>query len=135
MKKIALAGLIVVAVTVLLVPPTEASGRRHHHHHRHHHGGFRSSVVFGFGPAYYWGPYAYPYAYPYWRYPAPYVVYSPPPVVVQETPPVYVQQAPPAPAPPAATTDQFWYYCQSVGGYYPSVASCPEAWVRVPPRP
>jgi hypothetical protein len=131
MKKIALVGLIVVVVTVLLVPPSEASGRRHHGH-RHHHHGFRSSFVFGFGPAYYWGPYGYPY----WRYPEPYVVYSPPPVVVQEAPSVYVQQARPAPAPPpAATPDQFWYYCQSVGGYYPSVASCPEAWVRVPPRP
>jgi hypothetical protein len=132
MKKIALVGLIVVAVTVMLAPRTEAGGR-HFHHHR---GGFRSSVVIGFGPAYYgyWGPYGYPY-YPYWRYPAPYAVYSPPPVVVQEQPPVYVQQAPPAPAPPAATADQFWYYCQSAGGYYPSVGNCPEAWVRVPPRP
>ena len=127
MKKIALVGLIVVAATVMLVPPSEAHGRRFHHHR----GGFRSSVVIGFGPGYYWGPYAYPY--PYWRYPPPYVVYSPPPVVVQETPPVYVQQEPPALAPPAA--EQYWYYCQSAGGYYPSVASCPEAWVRVPPRP
>ena len=135
MKKIALVGLIVVAATALLVPPSEADGRRFHHHHR---GGFRSSVVIGFGPAYYWGPYygyGYGYGYPYWRYPPPYAVYSPPPVVVQEAPPVYVQQPPSAPAPPAATSDQFWYYCQSAGGYYPSVSSCPEAWVRVPPRP
>ena len=131
MKKIALVGLIVVAASLVMVPASEAD-RRHHHRHHHHHHGFRTSIVFGFGPAY-WGPYYG--GYPYWRYPPPYVVYSPPPVVVQETPPVYVQQAPPAPAPPAATSDQFWYYCQSAGSYYPSVASCPEAWVRVPPRP
>ena len=26
----------------------------------------------------------------------------------------------------------YWYYCPSYGAYYPSVASCPEAWVPVP---
>jgi hypothetical protein len=131
MKKIAIVGLIVVAVTVMLVPPSEANGRRHFHHR----GGFRSSVVIGFGPAYYWGPspyWHYPY-YPY--YPSPAVVYTPPPVVVQEAPPVYVQQTPPAPAAPASPGEQFWYYCQSAGAYYPSVSSCSEAWVRVAPRP
>jgi hypothetical protein len=26
----------------------------------------------------------------------------------------------------------YWYYCPSYGAYYPSVASCPDAWVPVP---
>ena len=26
----------------------------------------------------------------------------------------------------------YWYYCPSYGAYYPSVTSCPEAWVPVP---
>jgi hypothetical protein len=26
----------------------------------------------------------------------------------------------------------YWYYCPSYGAYYPSVPTCPEAWVPVP---
>jgi 2-oxoglutarate decarboxylase len=37
-------------------------------------------------------------------------------------------QVSPAPA------DAFWYYCPSSKGYYPSVQTCPEPWVKVPPR-
>jgi hypothetical protein len=29
-------------------------------------------------------------------------------------------------------TPGYWYYCPSYGAYYPSVTSCPEAWVPVP---
>ncbi len=29
---------------------------------------------------------------------------------------------------------QYWYYCPSLGGYYPNVPTCPESWVQVPPR-
>ena len=71
-----------------------------------------------------WGP-----PYPYWygpRYfvvaPAPAVV-APPPVV--ESPPVVVEQGP---------AQSYWYFCQSSQAYYPNVQSCPEAWVKVPPR-
>jgi len=32
-------------------------------------------------------------------------------------------------SPPPST---YWYYCQSYGAYYPTVPSCPEAWVPVP---
>jgi hypothetical protein len=75
----------------------------------HWHGG----VFVGVGP--YWGPYwgGYPYwGYPYWGYPGPYYAY-PPPVVVTA----------------------YWYYCPSAKGYYPTVPSCPEEWVKVPERP
>jgi hypothetical protein len=36
------------------------------------------------------------------------------------------------PAPYASGNPGYWYYCPSYGAYYPSVASCPEAWVPVP---
>ncbi|MBM4439681.1 MAG: hypothetical protein FJ027_04610 [Candidatus Rokubacteria bacterium] len=120
MKKIVLAGLIAVIAVLVTAPPGDAGGR----HHRH---GFRSRVVIGIGPSVHWGPY------PYWYYPPPAYVYAPPPLVVQEAPPVYVQQTPPPP--PTAAPEQYWYYCESAGGYYPTVPSCPEAWVKVPPRP
>jgi hypothetical protein len=129
MKKIALAGLIVVAASLVAVPSSDADSRRGHHHRPHVHG----RVFIGVGPAVWWGPY------PYWYYPpppyvyAPPAVYAPPPVVVPE-PQVYIQQAPPA-APPSPSAEQFWYYCQSAQAYYPSVSSCPEAWVKVVPRP
>ena len=83
----------------------------------------RGAVFIGVGPAFWWGP-----PYPYYWYPPPY--YYPPAGIVEEEPQVYVQQAPaPPPAPP---TD--WYYCLSAEGYYPQVQSCPEPWIRVPPR-
>jgi hypothetical protein len=127
---------IVVLVTVALavsVGPSEAWGRH----------SFRTHVFVGVGPVW-WGP-AYPYwwgpgYYPYWRYypPAYYppAYYAPPPVVVPESP-VYVEPPPAAaqaPA-PATPTKNYWYYCKSSGAYYPNVPSCPESWIKVPPRP
>jgi hypothetical protein len=101
----------------------------------HFHGGPRVFVGVGVGP--WWGsPW---WGYPYWYYPPPYYAYSSPTVVVQQ-PPVYVeQQTPAAPAPPVASTpqapaQQFWYYCQPSGGYYPSVPTCTEPWIKVPVR-
>jgi hypothetical protein len=86
-------------------------------------GHWRGGVFVGVGP--YWG-------YPYWGYPPPYYVYPPPPVVIEQ-PPVYVEQQP-APVPSAPPT-AYWYYCESAKGYYPTVPSCPEEWVKVPERP
>ena len=92
MKKIALAGLILVAVTLTLTPLSEARPHRPSHRPVVH-----TRVVIGFGPAVYWGPYPYPY----WYYPPPpYAVYAPPPVIIQEAPPVYIQQTPPPAAAP-----------------------------------
>jgi hypothetical protein len=54
--------------------------------------------------------------------PAP-VVVAPAPVI--ESAPVYAEQAPP---------QGYWYYCASSRAYYPSVPTCAEAWVKVPPR-
>ena len=71
-----------------------------------------------------WGP-----PYPFWYGPSYFVVaaapvvVTPPPVV--ESPPVFVEPEP---------AQSYWYYCQSARAYYPNVQSCPEAWVKVPPR-
>lgn len=111
--------VLLLALAVLLVFPVESLAWRRHP-------GVRTHVFLGVGPAFWWGPY-------WWHYPPPYYVYPPPPVVV-ESPPVYVQQEPPPP-PPAPAPQAYWYYCSSAGAYYPSVATCPEAWVKVPPRP
>ena len=125
MKKIALAGLILVAVTLTLTPLSEARPHRPSHRPVVH-----TRVVIGFGPAVYWGPYPYPY----WYYPPPpYAVYAPPPVIIQEAPPVYIQQTPPPAAAPSG--EPYWYYCSGVNAYYPAVPSCPEAWIKVAPRP
>jgi hypothetical protein len=37
-------------------------------------------------------------------------------------------------APPVdvAPPPSYWYYCPSVGAYYPDVPACPEPWVPVP---
>jgi hypothetical protein len=138
MRKVLSAALVAVALLLILAPPSDAGGYRGHWR-----GGTR--VFVGVGPGFYYGPY------PYWYYPGPYYYgyspyyYSPyyytPPVVVQQEPPVYVQQQPaPAPAetaPPAAEAAPpagFWYYCASSREYYPRVATCPEAWIKVPPR-
>ena len=121
MRKVASASLLAVALVVALAAPALAGGR--HHHHRH-----GPRVFVGVGPRFWWGPYPYPYYY----YPPPYYVYTPPPVVVQD-PPVYVQQqATPTPSTPPA--EAYWYYCPSSSEYYPTVATCNEPWIKVPPR-
>jgi hypothetical protein len=123
MKRPALIWLLIAGLALgFLVLPAAPSYAQHHG---------RGGVFIGVGPGFWWGP-PHPYwwgpPYPYYGYPPPY--YYPPAGIVVEQPQVYVQQAPaPPPAPP---TD--WYYCLSAQGYYPQVESCPEAWVRVPPR-
>jgi hypothetical protein len=93
-------------------------------------GGGHGRAFIGVGPAFWWGA-AYPWYYPpYYAYAyAPYA-YAPPPVIVQE-PPVYPQAAPAPDSPPQA----YWYYCPSARSYYPAAPTCPEVWVKVPPRP
>jgi hypothetical protein len=129
-SRVLLAGLL-----LLLLAPAARSfawdhghGHRHGHRHGHWHGGHYwggPRVVVGIGPAFGWGYYP-----GYWYYPPPYYRYPGaywPAPAVREEPDVYVER----PSPPAA---EFWYYCDSAGGYYPHVKSCPEPWVKVPPR-
>jgi hypothetical protein len=59
---------------------------------------------------------------------------QPPPVIYQPSyypppAPVYV----PAPPPPVVQT--YWYFCPSLGNYYPYVRECPGAWQPVVPQP
>ena len=28
----------------------------------------------------------------------------------------------------------YWYYCSSARAYYPTVPTCPEPWIKIPPR-
>ncbi len=88
-------------------------GGFHDDFHRH----FRTEVFVDFGP-FWWGA-------PWWYAPS----YYSPPVVVVEEPSVYIQQQP-----ASATPDASWYYCPNARAYYPTVQTCPEAWVRVPGR-
>ena len=77
---------------------------RHHLHHQHHHGHGR--VFFGANLA----PVVV----------VPRVIYAPP--VVGTAPLVYAVPRVPG----------YWYYCPSVGVYYPRVATCPVPWTAVP---
>ena len=107
--------LVILLLVVAALAVTCAPGDAH----------WRGGVYLGVGP--YWGPY------PYYWYPPPYYAYRPPAVVVTE-PPVYVERSPAPPLAPAAPT-AYWYYCGSAKGYYPTVPSCPEEWIKVPERP
>ena len=69
----------------------------------------------------YWGP---------WYSPAPY--YYPPVVFERSAPPVYIEQPVPT---EHSVKNEYWYYCQSRGGYYPDVRECPDGWLKVLPRP
>ena len=127
MTTLRIAALVLFLLRVLLVTasPSDAwarggghgHGGGHHGHHGRHFHHFHGGVFAGVGPWWWWDPYWY------WYYPPPYYFYPPPPVIVNE-PPVYIEQSPPG----------YWYYCPSAKGYYPSVPSCPESWVRVAPR-
>jgi len=44
------------------------------------------------------------------------------------------QQPAQQPAQSQQPAQAFWYYCSSARAYYPTAPSCPEPWVKVPPR-
>ena len=127
-------GVLAFLLSIMAAPYSDAGGGRGGGHSggmhsgSHHHGRFhgRGGVFVGVGP--WWGPgwWAAPYSYypyyPYYSYP-----YYPPTVA---EPPTYIGREPQ----PQSTPPGFWYYCQSAGGYYPAVQSCPESWLRVAPR-
>ncbi len=92
---------------------------------------------FYLGPGWY-APWSYPaYAYPYpYPDPCPYPYpYRRETTVIVGEPPVYIERPQRAAPPPAPREEAYWHYCESLGGYYPDVPSCPEDWIRVPPRP
>jgi len=106
-----------LAVSVLVLPAPAFAWGHGGFHHGFHHGGccfLGGSAAGVFTGAVQSGGFA-----PVYAYPAPVYAY---PAPVYVAPPVYT-------APPPPTT---WYYCRSLGAYYPHVPSCPEAWVPVP---
>ena len=127
---------LVIALLLVLAAPSQAWGRGGGGGHGGgwHGGGWHGGGWYGGGwyggaiiGAPWWG--LYPYPYPYWYYSAPYYAY---PAGVDQGPSVYIQQElAPSTAPPRA----YWYYCASAQAYYPKVLKCPEAWIKVPPRP
>ena len=127
-----------VALLSLTATPSHAWRRAWsgggHSHGGHSHGRFHGRVVVGVSPWWGWG---WGYPYPYWGYYGPPYAYYPPPypgpAVAQELQ-TYAQAAPePAPATPEQPR-AYWYYCASAGAYYPTAPSCPEVWIKVPPR-
>jgi hypothetical protein len=89
-------------------------GGGHHGSHGHFHGHGVIVVGPGWGGPWWWD-------YPPYYYP-PY--YYPPQVVVEPAPIIMGEQSP----------QSYWYYCSSAKAYYPTVAECPEVWIKVPPR-
>jgi hypothetical protein len=141
MRRLVPVSLLAFALVLAAALPSEAwsRGRGFHHGGGFHHPGFRTPVFVGIGPAFVgpWWWYDPPSAYPSYSLP-PYYIYTPPPVVVEHQPSVDLQQQPPAvtPAPSAAQPPQaFWLYCASAKGYYPSVPTCSEEWIKIPTRP
>jgi len=97
-------------------------GGGHHGGHDGFHGHFHGHGVIVAGP-FWWGPWWDPW----WSYP-PY--YYQPQVIVQPAP-IYTD----SPAPPESYwPESYWYYCPSAKAYYPTVPTCPEVWIKVPPR-
>ncbi len=79
------------------------------------HGHFHGHAVIAGGAGFWWGPWWwYDPAYPY----SPQVVVQPAPVITDERSP-----------------QSYWYYCSSAKAYYPTTPTCPEAWIKVAPRP
>jgi len=65
---------------------------------------------------------------------APAPVYVAPPVTYVQPAPVYVAPPIAVPAPPPQPVNA-WYFCRSVGQYYPYTQNCPEGWQLVSPPP
>jgi hypothetical protein len=105
--------LMAVAVLLFSAVPSHAW---------HGRGGFGGRFFVGVGPGWWEPPYAYVYG-------PPAYVYSPPPFIVEQ-PPVIVQQQPP---PAKALAASSYYYCASARAYYPTVPTCAEDWINVPP--
>lgn len=61
-------------------------------------------------------------------------VYVDPPATYARPAPVYIAPPITIAAPPPQPTNA-WYFCRSVGHYYPYTQNCPEGWQLVSPTP
>src|SRR5262249_34602630 len=157
LKQIARVSFLAMLFFVLLAPPSEGRGGGggggggagghgggwggghgggsgwhggSHHHGHHGHGAVFLGAGIGFGPWWGWGWPGWGWGWPGWGWPGyPYGYdpgwYSPGSAVVQQ-PAVYIHD----PSEQAGV----WYYCPSVGAYYPQTPTCDQPWVKVPPR-
>lgn len=125
--KVIAAGCLAVAALLIAAPQTVTAQHRSHGWHSG-----RSGWWWVAGGAWYYYPQpVYPYPDPY----RPPILIEQAPVVVQIPAPVPVQVQPAEPIVAAPPVQQFWYYCDAAGGYYPYVASCPSGWKTVPATP
>lgn len=122
MKTIKMIGLSLVSCALFAFIPMSAEAHGHHHgggwgRHYGHNWGVRAFVGVP-GPMLYYSPYTYTYN------PYPSTV-----IIEQSAQPVQ------APAPVLPQTPQYWYFCESANGYYPSVPFCQEGWKMIPVTP
>lgn len=149
--KVIAAGCLAVAALLIAAPQTATAQHRSHgwhgdirhfdryDHHRWRSGAWRHGWHSG-RSGWWWvaGGAWYYYPQPVYPYPDPYrppILIEQAPVVVQIPAPVPVQVQPAEPIVAAPPVQQFWYYCDAAGGYYPYVASCPSGWKTVPATP
>jgi hypothetical protein len=104
-----------------------------------HRGGYGYGGGYPYRRGYHPGSWWYgPWGYPAYGYPYPYVYAYPYPsetrVIIEERQ-VYVERPQSTTQAPSPPQHGYWHYCESRGGYYPDVPTCPEDWVKVPPRP
>lgn len=127
MKKTVSIALLMILVLLVSAGSGFAWSRGGGFHGGGGHGGFHGHGVVVVGPGCCWGG-------PWWGwgwggyYGAPY--YYPQPQVVVQPAPIYVERSEQESQP----QESFWYYCPNSRAYYPSVPSCSEAWIKVPPR-
>jgi hypothetical protein len=100
------------------------------HHRGFGYGAYGLGLGLGWGYGGYglYGP-GYGYGFPYYSYPRV--------VSVPAEPPVYIEQEQTQSPVQAASTlePNYWYYCRSAEGYYPTVQVCPNGWIQVAPQP
>lgn len=152
--KVLAAGTLAVAALLMAAPLSATAQHRghdhrgwhgdirhfdRHDHHRWRSGAWRHGWHSGHN-GWWWvaGGAWYFYPKPVYPYPDPYrppILIEQAPVVVQIPAPAHVQVQPVEPVVAAPPVQQFWYYCDAAGGYYPYVASCPGGWKTVPANP
>jgi hypothetical protein len=107
--------------------------------HTRHQGRLGWWWVVGGGSWYFYSQPVYPYPDPY--IPSDYFYSQPeytdpgfyfPPVVIMQPESVESTQDVEVATP---SVDLYWYYCESINGYYPYITSCPEGWRAVPASP
>jgi len=136
--------VIMFFISMMIMMVDSASAHNHRHHHVNwgvsfggggYYPGYYGSGMYGPGvwsPGFY-GYRSYGYGNPFFMSPPVYVV--PPPVITSVRPPVYIQKQESQPPQPTQPRAGYWYYCQNPAGYYPTVRSCAQGWIPVPPQP